>query len=381
MNITFLIGNGFDVGLGLKSKFTEFFPEYVKNSTNKDANIKMLSEKIGPNYKTWADFEIQMGKYTGDFDPKDSKIILEQFRDFETDFMEYLKREEGHLTFENADAISKQMISALQNFYSTDVLSNGSTDAIKQALYDRRNEARVYNFISFNYTSALDNCLGTIRDGVVQKRSYGSTLLTDKINKIVHIHGERSASPIMGVNDSTQIANKVLATDKRFTRYLIKPVLNSAHRTNHDKEASDLISSSHIVCIYGMALGATDMDWWHKILVWLNKSPDRQLVIFDYDPQFSTSSQFDWIDKEDSILDKLALYRKGTSIDVENLRPRIHIAVHKNIFEMNLRRKTENRFDIISEVGSHSDFASQSIDYFDENHNEIVELARSMSKG
>ena len=52
MNITFMIGNGFDVGLGLPSKFKDFFPTYVEDSKNKPPEIKQLSERIHANHKT-----------------------------------------------------------------------------------------------------------------------------------------------------------------------------------------------------------------------------------------------------------------------------------------------------------------------------------------
>ena len=56
MNITFLIGNGFDVGMGMESKFKDFFPIYEAKSLNKEDRIKKLSQEIGNDYDTWADF-------------------------------------------------------------------------------------------------------------------------------------------------------------------------------------------------------------------------------------------------------------------------------------------------------------------------------------
>ena len=50
MNITFLIGNGFDVGLGMKSRFKDFFPIYKEKSQNKEPRIKYLSDSIEGNY-------------------------------------------------------------------------------------------------------------------------------------------------------------------------------------------------------------------------------------------------------------------------------------------------------------------------------------------
>ena len=29
MNVTFLVGNGFDINLGLKTKYTDFYPSYL----------------------------------------------------------------------------------------------------------------------------------------------------------------------------------------------------------------------------------------------------------------------------------------------------------------------------------------------------------------
>jgi hypothetical protein len=29
-NITFILGNGFDLNLGLKTRYTDFYPEYIK---------------------------------------------------------------------------------------------------------------------------------------------------------------------------------------------------------------------------------------------------------------------------------------------------------------------------------------------------------------
>ena len=96
-----------------------------------------------------------------------------------------------------------------------------------------------------------------------------------------------------------------------------------------------------------MALGETDKDWWKLVLTWLNNESNRQLVIFNYDEKYDTSSQFDFLEKEDAIIDKLSEFVAEEKINVESLRVRIHIAIHKNIFEMNLRKKED---DVLSKV-------------------------------
>ena len=229
------------------------------------------------------------------------------------------------------------MINALTDFYSAKNLRTTSSNAISNVFRQHRNEEHKYNFISFNYTGLLDRCLKCIPKNVVKVRN----TLSDKVGSIVYVHGTTNDSPIMGVNDATQIANKELANDERFVRYIIKPMLNAVHRTDHDEKANNLISFSNIICVYGMSLGATDKLWWGRVLSWLQGSAERHLVIFDYDPDFTIASQFDWIDKEDAIIDKLAEYSTDSKVNIESLRPRIHIAVHKNIFSIQLEKGSE----------------------------------------
>ena len=49
MNITFLVGNGFDLNLGLKTKYTDFYPSYLAKGYN-----DILAKEIEDNDKNWA---------------------------------------------------------------------------------------------------------------------------------------------------------------------------------------------------------------------------------------------------------------------------------------------------------------------------------------
>ena len=302
-----------------------------------------MSEEIGSDYDTWSDFETQMGRYTEKFDLNNKQLCRQQFHDFQTEFIEYLRGEQKKLTFADQKKIEGMMRSALTDFYSLHNLRTVSHNTVAAVFSSNQGYAHTYNFISFNYTSILEECLSSIPSGIVTQRKPNGVTLQDRIGNIVHVHGTLDNAPIMGVDNKSQVSNKVIAEDDRFLRYLVKPLLNTVHRTNHDEEAKKLILNSQVICIYGMALGETDRRWWVRILNWLNGSQSRQLIIFDYDPDFNNSSQFDWVDKEDSYIDKLAGYVSDTKVDVEKLRSQIHIAVHKNIFEMNLRVQQEKR--------------------------------------
>ena len=67
MNITFLIGNGFDVGMGMHSKFSDYFPIYIEDSKDKVKSLKDFADEIAEDEEKWSVFEKQLGVYTNKF--------------------------------------------------------------------------------------------------------------------------------------------------------------------------------------------------------------------------------------------------------------------------------------------------------------------------
>lgn len=332
--------------MGMKSKFTDFFPIYVAQKKSETESLSDLKKDIAENEGDWSYFEKQLGEYTKKFTSATKKAFISQVKDFENSFIAYLKQQESNLSFENSASILTLMTNALLTYYSVNNLHTESSLRIK-ALYDSHlSENHRYNFINFNYTSVLENCLKVFSNSIICKRKFREFEKNDGIGKIVHVHGSYDSFPLMGLNDESQIANKELANDKSFVRYIVKPLLNAAHRMNYDKESTELISTSKLICVYGMSLGETDKKWWDIILNWLSKDSARQLIIFDYDEQYTSSNQFSWLEKEDSIIDKLAIYSSNESLEIETLRPRIHIAVNKNIFQMDLTTENNENIDI-----------------------------------
>lgn len=191
-------------------------------------------------------------------------------------------------------------------------------------------------------SDTLEKCLSVFQDGIISRRRVENTEYLNKIGRIVHIHGTKMNLPVMGVNDVSQIKNSELAKDAKFVKYVVKPLNIRANRTNNDLHALELINNSQIICIYGMSLGETDKIWWNSIVKWLSIDTCHQLIIFVYDENYTSTSQFDKLDKEDSIIDLLNSYSLPEKLDVEVLRNRIHIAIHKNIFSVNLRKEKDS---------------------------------------
>lgn len=339
MNITFLIGNGFDIGMGIKSKFSDYFPIFRKDVENQTPNIKQFCDEIESDYEQWSYFERELGRHANKFSPETKQNFYSQIEAFQKGFIQYLKQQESTLTFENTVAISDMLINALKTFYSQENLPKESSLSITSLYENRAAGKHLYNFVNFNYTSILKKCIATVQDRVVQKRRLANgNELCDSIGTVVHVHGDSDHYPIMGVNDKSQIQNEELIKDKEFLRHLCKPNINAALRMGYDKEARDTILNSSIICVYGMSLGETDRKWWDIILTWLSQNEERHLVIFVFDREYSLSTPFARIEKEDRIIKMLTGYSLH-ALNAENYRSRIHVAIQRNIFQMDLTRE------------------------------------------
>ena len=97
MNITFLIGNGFDIALNLKTSYSNFYDWYCKQPSDiphisefrKDIDDDVNS-KISAAEKTWADFELGIGKYTSKFTKEEVEQYLECIDDAQEQLRIYL---------------------------------------------------------------------------------------------------------------------------------------------------------------------------------------------------------------------------------------------------------------------------------------------------
>lgn len=99
MNITFMIGNGFDINLGLDTKYTDFIKVYRSIQPRDNKIIRRFKEEIiEQNLPLWANAEMAFGKQTSfiseDFTVEDYCNCHSHFC---TALAEYLKGEQKRL--------------------------------------------------------------------------------------------------------------------------------------------------------------------------------------------------------------------------------------------------------------------------------------------
>ena len=68
-----MVGNGFDINLGLKTTYSEFIESYLKDDSSNEqitAFKNIIRDEIKENPATWADAEMAFGKLTSAFKDK-----------------------------------------------------------------------------------------------------------------------------------------------------------------------------------------------------------------------------------------------------------------------------------------------------------------------
>ena len=337
MNITFFIGNGFDIGLGLKTRYEDFYKEYcdaqdtdTKNITEFKKTLKKWNADKENTVIDWADFEKAFGQHAKDFLIKPNDY-LERFEHFVSAFNVYLEKEEKNIEYSDQNRIAKAMNEAVTTYFH---IRNEDQQALRN-LYSTIGGNSVYNFVSFNYTRTVDMCAGILKNYIKNNNSRD-------VGSVLHIHGYIDENMIMGVNDSSQIENTLLANDETVVREIVKPIQNKDIKSNYETQVKKVIDSSNIICIYGMSIGETDKKWWEYIADWLSKSEKHALVILKYDRKYNKRFPFSQRKIIDTVMDNFLSLSGLNNNLMDKVRSRIYIGMNHNVFEMNLRKENSN---------------------------------------
>lgn len=287
MNITFLIGNGFDLNIGLATTYSAFLEEYAKPSDKDSDLLKYFKQKILKDAKMWSNAEMAFGAATKQF--LDDGYTAEDFcichEDFCVKLAEYLLGQKQRLNYSALnDALVSGFVKGIQSYKS------GFREAEAGIITTAENTfggGFTFNFISFNYTAVLDLCLAAARKkpGVLGKRRMSNGSSDNQFGNLLHVHGTVHRDMVLGVNDAGQIAAPQLfeGYDEEYINELIKQKTNEINEENSDKKAFELLKKSDLIYIYGMSTGETDKLWWERICDLMAQKQNLHLIIHKYD--------------------------------------------------------------------------------------------------
>lgn len=277
MNITFLIGNGFDLNLGLKTSYKDFYKYYINKAPN-----DLIAKSIKKDYKLWSDLELGLGNFSEKLDDLqvleflDSKALLEKH------LSDYLKKENSKFSISKGNEFIKEFVNKIALLYND---LNMKEKKVYKRFLNSANAPLTYSFISFNYTNTLDRmielCKNTKKFFSTHISNHAS--VNDTIQSPLHIHGTINSELILGLDDVSQIKKSIWHKDEELMTYLVKPILNEELGQLKIEQGKQMIDDSRYICIYGMSIGDTDNTWWRYIIDWLIKDKQNRLILYVYD--------------------------------------------------------------------------------------------------
>lgn len=291
MNITWIIGNGFDLNLGLQTSYGSFVTkDYLARSEIEWPEAKRVLVERTNNLSEiglWSDLEALLGAVSDKYDAADEAEV-ELFHDGWEGLLEELetylaKEDNGFLQA----GLSKDEV---EEFWNS-VVRLGSRLKPKDAdiidIYSSDPHRHTYSFITLNYTHTIDAFVKAAKraHNPFDERALAITYRDLAVDPM-HVHGvlapNRRGEIVMGLSWPTQIANEKLASDSDMLQLWLKDQRNDFYRNRRNEQLKKCIDGSNIVIIYGCSLGESDAYIWKQVCDWITRGVERRLLILDH---------------------------------------------------------------------------------------------------
>lgn len=321
MEILYIIGNGFDLNLDLKTSYNDFY-KYYKTLETDNLNVQKLKDNISQSYESWADLELALGNYTQHL--KKLEELDDILLDIGENLSKYLHLEESKL--ENYEINKNRFIDHLcfpENLF---------LPADKENILAIKNKWKYHqwnlNIFTFNYTTIIEKIFGDKQKDILL--SFHHNNMPIQLGEIKHIHGYLDNDMVIGVNDISQIKNESFHKYRDVLESIVKSECNHANRNNIDRQLTNKINTANLICIFGSSIGETDNKWWEIIGERLKS--DCHLIIFTKGAEIPPRIRHMQARAErairDSFLSKTRLNEKG----METVEEKIFIGLNSGLF-------------------------------------------------
>lgn len=324
-NITFLIGNGFDLACGIKSRYTDTYDKYVRSESTSET-IAKFKKTIKKNINSWAEFEMKLVEYAREFSSENE--LVECIRDYTVFLNQYLKDAQQDFLASIGNnhkveaALRKSMLTGLTEFYTG--LTQNDIRVISP--FVTRNQGCLFHFISFNYTTVFDHLVSALFNEA-DIHAFTGEFDCSEVN---HIHGRIDSDVVLGADNDSQLVDLPYSLSRRGKRNILKPVFLENYDDYRMKKAQADIERSSVICVFGLSLGESDLTWRKTIAKWLLKDPLNQLVFFKHSlssKKYPLTAITQKMDDEEDAKDQLLEMLFGNELSLEE-RERVYQQTH-----------------------------------------------------
>ncbi len=322
MKIVYLIGNGFDVNLDLKTSYQNFYEVYRETKSPNDLIYKL--KECTKDTKQWADLELALGQYTSNLNSVDE--FNQIYEDLQDNLALHLQKEEDKIdTFE----IDKQKFLSYINTPEECLTATQKREVVQYKQKWYTNSWHI-SFMTFNYTKTIEKIINSkppLRIGIHHNNT---DIMFMGIN---HIHGYIEDGMVIGVNDISQISNKAFHNQQDVLDSLVKSECNKAKEDLIDEKCKEQILSSNLVCIFGSSLGDTDKLWWELIDEKLKEENFRLIIFKHKDIKIPRRRKHKEKQERDKVKDEFLSKTLLSDEEKEQVKSKIFVGLNTDLFK------------------------------------------------
>ena len=329
LNITYLLGNGYDLQLGLKTAYSDFYEHLKNNKSEEFENNSIFQEIANDKIGFWSDFELALGKFTEEIQSGDENVtdtFSKEVDNLGRELADYLKFEEKKLDV----SINSSSLSTFDKNLIVGNLKEKEQEDITKLLTSNSFNKVNFNFVSFNYTKSIDKYVHALR-------YYNNSFLNKEctINIPVHVHGSLGNYPIIGVNDESQLApnSHITLKDSLIKSYQIEET------GSYNKEKGlKALESSDLIIIFGVSFGETDKEWWQAITKILQTNKTT-IIIYHFVENLNLNSTRQLRNETRDAKNRLLRHSDLTNDERKALESKIFVILSKNLFKFPILEK------------------------------------------
>ncbi len=268
MKITIILGNGFDIKIGLNTRYTDYYvsflAKYARGSIRRyfggehSVLVQMMQKR---HHENWSDLEQIFGETVKEF-PSISAIKREkQF--LEQSINDYLVDEQNRVTVcgESYKDLKVQLDTMLMQMLRIGGMAESELSP------------HSVEVVTFNYTDVVDRIFenaNRVKEGLFC------------YSPVKHIHGRTGDVLILGVDNWTQYDYRLPGDVELLDTIMIKPELNNSLRRGIVENIVESIEKADVIVIYGSSIGYTDSTWWRIISEWMKNDESHKVLIFGH---------------------------------------------------------------------------------------------------
>lgn len=279
MQLTFILGNGFDLAIKMKTGYGDFY-EWYKDQPDESEEVKLLKitiqEELAKGNDNWKDFEYALGQFTAIV--TDKRKFISCFEYARDSLITYLKKVYNGAKASNNDFLKSATYRLVE---LSQKISEDLPENKKQLFSVSKRNKTIFNCISFNYTPVLRDGAQDMIDNAAGISGRDGWWGTYEIGKTLNVHGQLDDFPILGVDNPSQIANENYRDDPDILELMVKGEIDKKLGRDWRTEAREIIKNSDKIYVYGASMGDTDEFWWKEIAHWFEADfGQHQLALY-----------------------------------------------------------------------------------------------------